>query len=489
MPEQEVPPVPVSEQDSPKVPFWKKRNNLIFVLFGFLLVIVLGVAGYFIFRDKHVSNENGSQVASSFISGTVGINGDIPQNATVAIGQRVSGSGKFQTVLTNLPAVDGVSYSWTNAENGQLYDLQAYVQIGGETVAASQIMTIAAPATGETLDINLPASQPAQPSQTTVSGIVDLNGYIPPNATITVAAQQSGASGYTNVATNLSAADGVAWTWSQAQTGSSYTLQAYLMVAGSIISQSTPVSVTAPAANETLVINSTATPPAPATVSVTGSINLNGVIPQGSTISVASRPTGTQTFNIFTSNLPASNGVSWNFTQAQSGTSYDFQAYLQSNGQTISTSQVLTVSAPANNEILTLNAQTQAAGPVASSLTNTCNGKNPSSNLWQVTIGVNNNSVINNAQQYWVTIGTNQGGNNVFNSIVNAQSSGQEQNIQTGFILSEGQQYYAQYAYATCQNCSNFSQFSPSVQIYCTTPNTPTPTLTPTSTISPTPQS
>jgi hypothetical protein len=184
--------------------------------------------------------------------------------------------------------------------------MQAYVQVGGETVAASEVVTLVAPADSEIFHINLPASQnnPNSQEASNITGIVDLNGYVPTGATIAIAAQQAGQNGYNTVVSGLSATDGIAWSWTQAGAGSSYAIKAYLMVSGNIVSQSNAISVTAPGANEVLVINSTASSPSPQTVSVTGSVNLNGVIPQGATLSVASRPTGTQAFSIFASNLP-----------------------------------------------------------------------------------------------------------------------------------------------------------------------------------------
>jgi len=491
MPEPNAP-SPIS-QEIPKSPDKKppSLDKKTIGIIAFFALTALLIAGFFLFtRTSHAptSEETTSsqEGGSAFVSGSVGINGVIPSSATIAIGERKHGSdGQFQIVVTGIQASDGVSYHWDTASHGQPYDMQAYLQVNGNTIASSDIVTLVAPAVSEVFHINIPQSQGSGSSQNqsaNISGIVDLNGYIPPGSTIAIAEQASGQSAFTTTITGLSATDGIAWTWDNANAGTAYAIIAYLQVNGNTVSQSNAISVTAPAANEVLVINSTATPPAPATVSVSGSINLNGSIPQGSTISVAARQTGTQTFSIFASNLSASDGVTWNYGNATSGVSYDFQAYLQSNGQTSSTSQVLTVTAPANNEVLTINAQTQPQAPPANSITNECNGKNPSTNLWQVTLGVNNNNVVPGAQQYWVTIGTNQGGNNVYNTIVNANNTGQFQNVQTGFVLTEGQQYYAQYAYSTCQNCNTFSQFSQSLQIYCTTPNTPTPTNTPTNT-------
>lgn len=106
---------------------------------------------------------------------------------------------------------------------------------------------------------------------------------------------------------------------------------------------------------------------------VSGVVKVNGVIPQGSSISIGSREYGTTgSYAIFISGLPAADETPWQYTGATEGKSYEFQAYLDLNGQRNTTSDTLGVSAPATEEVLTLNIETPpAAQPVKASISGT----------------------------------------------------------------------------------------------------------------------
>lgn len=489
MPDQILSSVPVSvEPHVDHFLFIKKHMVLLLCFVVTLSLVMTGVLGYlYLSRDqKAVEKQSVVMFGNATVSGNFDINGPIPQSATITVLARQVGASDFNVIARSLTAVDGGAWSWTGAKTGDPYEIQGILNADGGVSVKSGVITIVAPADGERLKFSI-ASVPSK-TQTTLSGIVNLNGFIPQGATLTLSSQAQGQSGFTSFASGLPAADGASWSLPTALSGQSYSVQASLVQNGVVISTSTPLQIIAPATGEVLTINSTATPPVPATTTVSGSINLNGVAVSGSSISVGARITGTTTFTTFASNISPSDGVSWSYPSAISGQSYDFQAYLVSNGSTINQSQVLTVAAPASGEVLTINAQTQPQAPQTNSMTNTCVSQNSSTNLWQVQISFNTNNAVPSAQQYLLTIGNTQGGTQMLSntaSPVNGNNPGGTQTYTTGFLFTTGQTYYAQWAYATCSNCNTFSSFSPTMQFYCTAPaptNTPSPTSTPTNT-------
>lgn len=455
-----------------------------------LITMILGVVYYVHSFNRNNQSETIKKTKHASITGSIDFDGYAPPGSSISIMQRLSGQGQFTPVITNIDPIDGEGWTWTTAQAGYAYDLQANLILNGVAIAQSKILTIAAPADSEVLRIN--SSVPAPAKQVALSGTIDLNGYVPTGAMISVSAQAAGSTQSTTFATGVYPADGAVWSWNNAQSGVSYQVQATLLLNGSVIGRSQMQTIAAPAQNEVLTINSTLTPPAPAQVTISGTFNIDGIVPNGSTISLAARPTGTTTFTTVATNISAVDSGTWAWTTAQAGTSYDVQAYIQSNGITSTSSQILTVTAPAANEVLTLNAPAQPPMPPNSSITNTCVGQN--NGLWQVQFTYNNNNAITNAQQYQLTVGTSSGGNqlvNVTGNPSNPNNPSQSQTYTTGYLFTQGTTYFAQWSYATCANCNTFSPFSNSLQFYCNPAvptNTPTPTLQPTNTpIPPTP--
>ncbi len=463
---------------------------ILIIVAAVALICVLGT--FLFFKATGGTNQIATGVV---ITGSVDINGVTPAGSTISIAERTLGSQSFNIVASNIPAVDGAAWIWNGAQKNVAYEVKALLKDNtGSTIAESVLQTIVAPATGETLKIQSKYTPPSgQAANTSVSGTIDLNGYIPTGATIAIGQQIPGASQYTIVASGISAVDGAVWSWTSAQAGTNYQFQAYLQVNGVNVSQSPAQSIVAPANNEVLVINSTATPPAPTVVGISGSINLNGSVPSNSYITLGVRPTGTTQFNQVGGNIGASNGSTWSWASAQAGTSYDLQAYLWTNGSPASQSQILTVVAPANNEVLTINAQTQPNTPGNNTISVNCQNFNSGANLWQAQISFNTNSQAQNVQQYWLTVGSSSQGNQLVNNTTNSNSNSQ-QSYTTGNVFVTGQTYYAQWSYSTCSNCNTFSSFSNSQQFSCSAPspsNTPTPTPTntpvPTATNTPVP--
>jgi len=451
--------------------------------------------GFNYFTGKNTPGELTQKFLSSdatSISGTIDFNGTPPANTTINIQARQNGQTNFTTIVPTIAAVDGAVWSWNGAKSNTEYILIANLVVGGKTIASSKQLVLIAPADSENLRINVPHGTDAgstQPTQSAISGTFNVNGYIPTGSTITVATRQAGSNQFSNVLSGLPASDNSIWSWTQASQNSQYEIQASLIVNGTVQNQSQVLTVTAPATNETLTLNSTATPPAPVVTGISGTISLNGYVPpSGSYITLGIRVTGTGSFNQIAGNISATDGVGWTYNSAQSGTSYDIQAYLWQNGSPYSQSQILTVAAPATGEVLTINAATPpSTTPSGNSISINCNSYSSSVNLWQITVYYNNTSAIQNAVQYLLTIGTNQGGNQQVNLTTTPSNPNQTQTYVTGYLFNQNQTYYAQYAYATCSSCNSFSPFSPSLTFTCNQPATPTPTYTPTPTPTTTP--
>jgi hypothetical protein len=214
---------------------------------------------------------------------------------------------------------------------------------------------------------HLEKQQPSQPQQQTtqqatpISGKFDINGVLPEGGTITIVGKNITTQQEKIFAKDLVAADGDAWNFRDAQAGTSYEVQAKVMRNGTVVEQSSPIDVTAPADEETLTLNVAPLTPEPTPNSViSGNIIVNGYIPQNSTISVQGRLFGTKPFKTVAEGLPGEPRQFMSYTTALTGESYEVQAVLLTeDGTNIGTSGTLLVTAPAVNESLTINSSAQ----------------------------------------------------------------------------------------------------------------------------------
>jgi hypothetical protein len=211
------------------------------------------------------------------------------------------------------------------------------------------------------------------------------------------------------------------------------------------------------------------------------------------------RKSGTPQFNPVLSGMTPQDGSSWNIPNLQIGVSYDILAYVFVNNTTYTQSQLLVVPAPAHNETLTINFAQRPSAPPSTSITFTCPGKN-NNNQWQVNMMYNQNNVNPGAKAFILQLGTNSGASDIFTIQTTPSNPAQMQTYTSNFILNEGQTYFAQYAFSTCQTCTDpsfYSQFTSPIQVRCvtapsntpspTSTNTPIPTITPLPTATPLP--
>lgn len=436
-----------------------------------VLVVVIGVGGFFYFQKNKTSSpvtqQNLNTVAPNtptVISGTINLNGLVPAGASISVSSRKVGDTTWNVVASNLPPQDGASWSWNSALAGTAYELQGSVMVGGQPTVTSDPVTVVAPSTTASISL-VGTTAPEAPAKASISGTFNLNGYFPSGSTITIGTRPVGGLLFSPSLTGLSMTDNGSWSWNGANAGAAYDVQAYVQQGAATIASSAIQTITAPASNEVVTLNSTLTPPAPTPVGLSGTIQFNGPLPSNSTVSLGVRKTGTTNFQNVFNNVSASNGQSWSWNGASSGGSYDVQAYLWVNGTPYSQSQILTISAPASNETLTINAQVPPNSPPGGSINVSCQGQ--SNNMYQVNISYNTQNNLTNPQQFHVTLGYSVGSSELWNATALPSNPTQTQNMMTGYVLAQNTVAYAQYQYSTCANCGTYSAWSPSVQVSC----------------------
>ncbi|NMC35668.1 hypothetical protein GYA49_01345 [Candidatus Beckwithbacteria bacterium] len=412
------------------------------------------------------------------ISGEIDFNGITPDHGTLVLKAKPADKeGSMQTIVTDISPSDKAHWSWSQAESGINYQLQAELELNGQSIAKSNIKTVTAPANHETLTINLTKDELVKYSKdgfqdllvSNVSGAIDLNGYIPANSKIVILAKANTDTDYTTVADNVTATDGQTWQWTNATYGTGYDIKAILESDGNDIGESPVISVTAPASNEFLRIVSAAKQPAPQpqTTKISGTIDLNGPVADNSTILVLQKKPSEQTYQVI-NRYSANDGQYWEWDNAISGVEYEITAALQVNDNNTATANAITVTAPANNETLTIN--TGVNLPTPSSQPKVLNCGNENGNQWPVSI---NYPGISNATMYWIQIGTQPGFNDVYNQMVSSQN-GSDKSVTVN--VNDQSYYYTRYAYADCDNCTqsqDYSNFSNTLQFHCG--NNPSP--------------
>lgn len=440
----------------------KGANSLLLILVALLLI----VGGTYYFKS--------SQSRQATISGSFNLNGYVPANSTISVLAKLSTDKTFHTIVNNVPATDDAGWSWSGAESGKTYDVQAVLIVNGQKSGLSQVQVIEAPATGEVLTINSVANPPA-PQTTSISGTIDLNGAVTQQSSISLAVRKPGEASFNTVNPSIAAQDGASWSWDAALAGQQYEVKATLYVDGAYSGESKSLVVTAPASNEVLRINSQYTPP-PTPAAISGSLNINGPIPANSTVVLYKQGPGDKAPVAVLSKLEAANGTTWNWTNAISGYTYTIKASVMQNGTSVGNSQVLTVTAPAANEVLniTINVSGNPTNQPSNSPTVACISQ--SGNTWNATLNL---PAVSGANTYWIRIGSQSGSNNFLDTRIAANGTSN-----TSYALNNinnGTTYFVQYAASTCTNCSNsgaFSSFSNILQFVCQ-PQQPTPTPTP----------
>ncbi len=194
-----------------------------------------------------------------------------------------------------------------------------------------------------------------------ISGVLDINGGVPTGATVSLIAQDLKGGNPVTFTSGLTPLDNDSWSYTHATPSNSYSIKAQLIQNGKVISESSPITVTAPADDETLTLNITSDQSNDETAVISGNIIVNGYIPPNSTITINGRVLGDQNFTQVATNLPGRARQFMSYTSAIAGKEYEVTGTLiGSDGSVLGTSAVLAVAAPALNEKLTINSSAQA---------------------------------------------------------------------------------------------------------------------------------
>lgn len=211
---------------------------------------------------------------------------------------------------------------------------------------------------------------------TTISGSIGFNGTLPNGATISIGQRPTGTKDQFNmVVQNLSAKDGVNWSWNGAKENTSYDIQAYLVENGQQVEQSEILTVSAPATDEVLHLNSDAGPaptPNPQTnqiqpVTISGTFDLNGYYTVNTTITILYKVQGQPgDYQVAASGVAAKDGGLWSWGGALADTTYEMKAgFISSTGAGIGESPKVIVTAPATGEVFSINSTAKPPVPTS----------------------------------------------------------------------------------------------------------------------------
>lgn len=471
-------------------------NKAIIIILIAAIVVLLGSVVYLMTRSNSplISQNQVQQNVNGSISGTFDINGVVPEGATISLTEsEFQNKSDSPTVfMSGIRPVDGAAWSFNDGVAGKTYVVQASLVQNGATIAQSSPITVTAPATEESLTLNVTSQTTSQQANSVISGNIDVNGYIPSGSTIVVQGKKLGAPTFTVVASALPGKAKQYMSYTTAIAGQTYEVQGILKnSAGTVIGTSSTLIVTAPALNEALVVNSSATPPAaptqapqptasqqssaptptpvPAPAVISGNINFNGQAPANSRIAIFQKVYNTSTYQLAVDNIPPVNGSTWQWNSPQASTWYDMVAILkqrQSNGTDtdLSDSQVVSIAAPAANVQFNINSGTTISAP-GGPISVTCG--NVSGNTWGATLSF---GAVPGAQSYWFQAGTSNGGTQLMNQTQGVQNNNnQAQTI--GVNLQRNTTYYVAYAYSNVAGqgtgSNSYSPFSSTTQINC----------------------
>lgn len=476
--------------------------SLRFILIALIFMLLI-FAGLFWWKNYLSQNNNSLQPAeniqpspsAAIMSGQLDINGVIPEGAILRLVANSISNDTGETFSIEMTPQDRETWHFDGAIPGESYLLQAILLHEGVELAHSSPQAVSAPASNVTLTMNVESEEP--PRNSPIVGDIVVNGYIPPNSTISVEGRKIGSTQFTTVASQLTAAPRQIMSYNTAQAGTTYEVQGTLYAPDgkTVLGGSNILTVTAPAIHEVLTINSSApapTPPPPTAqptaapntmpdptstptptpvpapkAVISGKINFNGIAPPNSRIVILAKVYNTDDYQVKIDNVRPVDGVTWTWRDPAPSTWYDVIAVLkqkQDNGSDvdISTSAMASVAAPATNVSFTLNSGFNLSAPNGNIIAK-CGTL--SGDTWGAQIEF---EAQHNAVSYWYQLGTSNGGAEVFNSTQNASG---KQPVTIAVPLRNGDTYYARYAISTLGDLSvgsrQFSPFSATKQLKC----------------------
>lgn len=204
-------------------------------------------------------------------------------------------------------------------------------------------------------------NQRTKNTQSDITGTFDINGVVPNGATIAVSQKLAHTKGapYQEIISGVSPQDKAGWNFADAESGKSYEIQGVMTLNGQKLYESDPILITAPATDEVLVFNIESQNPK-GTAVISGSLDLNGYIPDGSTVTLQGKTQNDPVFIAYAQNIPAKDLQPVSYNDAISGLGYTVQAVLYDGSSVqIGISPELQAVAPAGNEIFKINSSAQ----------------------------------------------------------------------------------------------------------------------------------
>lgn len=470
-----------------------------------LIFVCFGIWMYFRWQQSQTSPNYQPTLGSkkATLSGSITWSGLQPKEGdqgNISIMLRQAGSSdNFKDAGLKLTLSDK-TWSFANAIEGENYEVYGNLTINGVSIAKSSIETVTAPALNIPIDFNVSWSDlgldpgSLQEELKTVSGKYTINGYLPTGSKLLI--QQTIANQVSEVATLNLSGNSSTFSIINIDPYTNYSFQAILKDKNNnVIGQSDHIA-TAKLGNKQInfVINSTAHPPATAAplqpnavvtpkttptptpiptqvggvilppqvtpypqtgqTQVSGWITINGPLDKDSRVQIMGKKPADNDYQVWTTiNNPKSDGQFWSYSQVNAGEWYVIKAQLQVREQNVNSSSQTTVAAPAGNINFTLNTNFSLTPPENQVAINVepCQR---SGERWFTYINI---AKFQQAGQYWIKVGGEQGSGNFYNQKININDSGVRIKVEN---LTSGVKY-VQFSYSLCRDCHSEANFSP----------------------------
>ena len=505
-------------------PNQSKAQSFWMIMAIILAAIVIGLLSFGIYQYtqnptlRESNGEVGSTVNQVTLTGKILYTALKPEEGDVGevrVYQRLHNVGDFIDTGLRLSLANEQSFAWDQAISGRNYDLMATFYINGEAIKSSEVTTVTAPALNVELALaihheDLPLGSHIDVEELTIGGMIDVNGYIPEGAKLTV--YETGQSEKSQVIQIIAPVQSQNnWQWADAKNESyvidviladaqgkqigaaEQTINAQLAdqhIALLINSQAQPPATPAPAPTPVAVAPTpapasaapapTAAPsqPAPApspsptpapvtTAKISGYINLNGPLDNNSSLLVLWRHPGETDYReALRINNPDNTSQYFEWDGAKVGQQYEMTVALQVNESNTSTApQSKIVTAPAAKVNFTFNTYFLVPTPNGNPRLGSCSDH--SGDTWTANLVIPSNK---NAGNYLIQVGDSSESNptNLMNKVVRV--AGLTSDYLFTVQVRNNQSTWVRYAMSYCINCSdhnNFSPWSPAVNFSC----------------------
>lgn len=445
------------------------KNKLPAIILAFSLIFLIIGAWFFTKSSEKQKNNPHFSQDSNEINGSIDLNGVPLSQGNIVLAYKEVVDTDFQNLETKIAISDGALWKIQNLKAGKAYEIQGHIELDDKKSDFTQIKTVVAPASDVIISVNN-THQPTEKKEVAINGSFDLNGYFPEGSKLQLYYSQTSENEkdlWKSVG-QFSPQDKGEWSFENALAGKKYKLKTDLINSQKkTLAQSQEIEVLAPAQNEIIKINSHLQSPKtkPSQVGITGIFKFHGPLLDHSKVSLGVRKVGETEFQEVLHEVKAEQDLAWDFSQAISGQKYEIQGYLWVDEKPFSESQILTVAAPANHEVLKIQAQIPPEKPKAGTIKATClKNKN---DMYQIKIEFNTKKDLKNIHQYRIKMGYAADGDDLLDTVITPSNPDDQQKFTTNYILPKENVAYIRYATSTCKACNTFSEYSPVIQISC----------------------